>query len=527
MKRISLLDCTLRDGGFINGWKFGEDCIINVFERLELAGIDIIEVGYLRDYVPFDLDETQFPNTAAISRILPPKISKSGKVVAIIDFGDCALENIEPCNKTILDGIRVTFKRKELAAALDFCKKIKEKGYFVSLQPVSFMDYSPQDVLDLVTAANELKPFAVCIVDTYGFMNKRDLLRYYSLMDETLSPEIALGYHSHNNFQLAYSNAIELVEQFTKREMIVDCSVLGMGKGAGNAATELLALHINNYLGGDYDLNQILEIADTYIEKERKINYWGYSLKCFLAAANYCHHKYISFLLDKKMLSIKSINEIISRIDHDKKTCFDEKHIVQLYREYQEQCINDKDAYAHLRETIGDKPVLVLAPGSSLLEEKERIEQYITEFGPYVISTNHLSDMYRSDAVFISNHKRYSQIAMRMKKYPMDIFVVATSNINPTTLDIDCQFNYSSLLVDNDKISDNSTLMLVNIFIKMGLSEVVLAGFDGYKDRGNNYFDNSWDFMGESWLQNEIISKTIARMQEKISIRFLTTSYYQ
>lgn len=527
MKKIRLLDCTLRDGGFVNQWKFGEDCIINIFERLELAGIDIIEVGYLRDYVSLSLDETQFPDTVSIGKVLPSKISKKSYVVAIIDYGDCSLDHISPCAESVLDGIRVTFKRKELSQAIEFCNKIKEKGYFVSLQPVSFMDYSPQDVLDLVAAANELKPFAVCIVDTYGFMNKHDLLRYFSLMDATLLPEIMLGYHSHNNFQLAYSNAIELLEQFTQREMILDCSVMGMGKGAGNAATELMALYINNYMESNYDVDQILEIADTYIEKEKKKNNWGYSLKYYIAASNYCHHKYVSFLLDKKSLSIKSINEILSRIDPGKKTQYDENYIIQLYREYQEKCVDDSDVYKRLREVIGDRPILVLAPGSSLLCEKDKIQTYIQRENPYIISINHLSELYCSDAVFVSNHKRYSQIALHMRKYPTTAKIIATSNINPTTLDIGFCLNYSSLLMDDASVSDNATLMLINAFIGMGVPEITLAGFDGYKREGNNYFNNDWDFMGQTWLLNRKISAAIKRMQKQISLHFLTDTLYQ
>ncbi len=528
MKNIRLLDCTLRDGGFVNQWKFGEDCITNIYERLELAGIDIIEVGYLRDYVDYDINETQFPDTASIGKIIPKTKCSNSLSVAIIDFGNCAIEQIEPCEKTVLDGIRVTFKHREMAEAIKFCRQIKDKGYLVSLQPVSFMDYTPQDVLDLVKLANELDPFAVCIVDTYGFMNKRDLLRYYSLMDATLNPGIALGYHSHNNFQLAYSNAIELVEQFTEREMIVDCSVMGMGKGAGNAATELMALYLNNNMDSDYDISQILEIADTYIEKEKKKNPWGYSLKYYIAASNYCHHQYVSFLLDKKTLSIKSINEIISAISPEKKTQYDEQYIIKLYREYQENRIEDSGSFERLKGMLKGKPVLIVAPGSSLISEKECVEQYIAQNSPFIISVNHFSELFSSDAVFVSNHKRYSQIALRIKQHPTDAHIIATSNINPTTLNIDIMLNYSGLLVQSDNdVADNAVLMLINALIKIGISSVTLAGFDGYKENGSNYFDEGWDFMGSPWERNKKISEVVNEFKEKIDIRFLTPTLYQ
>lgn len=526
MKRIHLLDCTLRDGGFVNNWKFGEDCIINIYERLELAGIDIIEVGYLRDYVPFDMDESQYPDTASVGKVIPPKIDKKSKVVGIIDYGDCALENIGPCSQSVLDGIRVTFKRRQLDEAVEFCRQIKEKGYFISLQPVSFMDYTPDDVLRLVHAVNKIDPFAVCIVDTYGFMNKRDLLRYFSLMDATLNSDIILGYHSHNNFQLAYSNAIELIEQFTERGMIIDCSVMGMGKGAGNAPTELIAQYINSNLGGHYDVSQILEIADTYIEKELGNSRWGYSLKYYLAASNYCHHKYVTYLLDKKTLSIKSVNEILERIEPDKKTSYDEKHIAQLYGEYQEKCIDDGVALDSLKQLISNRPVLILAPGSSLREEEKSISAFIQANRPYIISVNLLPLQYQPDAVFVSNHKRYGQIALRAKKYPSEAVFIATSNINPTTLHVGIRLNYSSLIVDDESIRDNATLMLINGLVRIGVSEVSIAGFDGFVQGKNNYLDKSLEFQGEPWKNNQAIKEAVTRLEKHIHMHFLTKSKY-
>lgn len=527
MKKVELLDCTLRDGGFVNKWHFGEDCILNIFERLELAGIDIIEVGYLRDYVPFNMDETQFPDTASVGRVLPIRTQKGAKVVAIIDYGDCAQERIAPCSETILDGIRVTFKRKQLNEAIAFCRAIKEKGYFISLQPVSFMDYTPQDVLNLVAAANELMPYAVCIVDTYGFMNKRDLLRYFSLMDATLHPNIVLGYHSHNNFQLSFSNAVELVEQMTDRNMIVDCSVMGMGKGAGNAATELMAMYLNNNFDGEYDVSQLLEIADIYIEKEKRKNPWGYSLKYYIAASNYCHHQYVSYLLDKKTLSIKSINEILSSIAPDKKTKYDEVYIHQLYLAYQESCVDDGEAYENLKTMIGVRPVLLLAPGSSLIEEREKIKDYIIRNDPYIISVNHMSELFHADAVFVSNHKRYSQIDLRMQKYSTDTKVIATSNINPTTLKVDYALNYSSLLVGEETVADNATLMLINALVRMGISDVTLAGFDGYREDGSNYFSGDWDFAGHYGERNRMIRSVVQQLEDHIRLNFLTKTQYE
>ena len=46
MNDIKSLDCTLRDGGYVNDWNFGYDSIISIYKRLSNAGIDINRIGF-------------------------------------------------------------------------------------------------------------------------------------------------------------------------------------------------------------------------------------------------------------------------------------------------------------------------------------------------------------------------------------------------------------------------------------------------------------------------------------------------
>lgn len=68
MKKIRLLDCTLRDGGYVNDWKFGYNNIISIFERLVDANVDVIEIGFLDDRRPFDIDRTIMPDTYSVEK---------------------------------------------------------------------------------------------------------------------------------------------------------------------------------------------------------------------------------------------------------------------------------------------------------------------------------------------------------------------------------------------------------------------------------------------------------------------------
>lgn len=100
MGHIQLLDCTLRDGGYINDWNFGHDNLVSIFERVVDAGIEMIEIGFLDERRPFDLNRSIMPNTDCVEKIYGKLERKQTTVVGMIDFGTCGLENVQDCDKS-------------------------------------------------------------------------------------------------------------------------------------------------------------------------------------------------------------------------------------------------------------------------------------------------------------------------------------------------------------------------------------------------------------------------------------------
>ena len=127
MKNLRLLDCTLRDGGYLNDWEFGHDMMVNVFERLVSSKVDVIEVGFLDQRRPFDLNRSIMPDTASVEKIYGSLDKGNAMIVGMIDYGTCGIENIQPCEESYLDGIRVIFKKHLMYDAIAFCKQIKDE----------------------------------------------------------------------------------------------------------------------------------------------------------------------------------------------------------------------------------------------------------------------------------------------------------------------------------------------------------------------------------------------------------------
>lgn len=340
MGRILLLDCTLRDGGYINDWEFGNGTITSVFDRLNKSGVEIIEIGFLDQRRQFDINRSIQPDTASMSKVYGKVSDKKSMVVAMIDYGTCDIDNLQLKSETFIDGIRVIFKKENMYNAIEFGKKVMAKGYTLFLNMVSITSYSEEDIIAFTKKVNEIKPFTISIVDTYGLLYKENLLFYFRLLDKHLYKEISICYHSHNNLQLAYSNVIGMLELDTERNMIFDGSLYGMGKSAGNAPIELLAKHLNENHKKKYDVDQILEAIDANIMPIFEKHNWGYSFNFYISAKNNCHPGYVQYLRDKCSLSMKVLNEILSKIELEKKLNFDKQYIEDLYAEHMQEMID-------------------------------------------------------------------------------------------------------------------------------------------------------------------------------------------
>ena len=531
--KLELLDCTLRDGGYINDWEFGQDTLVNVFERTTASGVDFIELGFLDDRRTFDINRSIMPDTADMEKIYGGLPKGNTKLMGMIDFGTCSIEHIQPCSESILDGIRVIFKKHLREPAMAFCKQLKEKGYIVFSQLVSITSYEDDELLDLIRLANDVKPYAVSMVDTYGLMHKNILFHYYDLLNKNLDPSISVGYHAHNNFQLGYSNCIELLERHRncERPILVDGTLYGMGKSAGNAPTELLAMYMNANFGKHYDIGMMLEAIDSSLMDIFKVTPWGYTMKFFIAASNDCHPNYVSYLLDKKTLPVKSINEILKGLKGDKKLLYDKNLIEQLYLEYQQNHCEDSAAYKKLTEELTGKPILVLGPGASVVEESEKISEFVNNKKPVIIAINYCPTTWNADYLFLTNYKRYIQMASAIARNREKYKLIATSNITRASGEFDYTLDFEALIDRDAVFMDNSFLMLLRVLLKSGVSEVYLAGFDGYSvDKESNYFSSKMEYDFSKQKGEEInadVNRFISHIKDKMIVHFLTHTVYK
>lgn len=309
---IKILDCTLRDGGYINDWTFGKENIRSIIDNLALAGIDYIECGFLKE-CKINPDKTFFKS--------PNDISNTGQnYTFMVNYGEYDISNFGECKNPNIK-IRVAFKKHNKDEALKYIDTLVKSGWSVFANPMSTNTYSKEELEDLINKINKIKPYGLSIVDTLGNMYEKDVKEIFDFIDKYLAKRIAIGFHSHNSMQLSFSNTKALLRKGINREVVIDSCVYGMGRGAGNLCTELITKYLNDNYARDYKISPILKIIELikpFYEKKP----WGYSTPYYIAAIHGCHPNYAGFFVEKGV-SDENINQLINLIPADKKLSFD------------------------------------------------------------------------------------------------------------------------------------------------------------------------------------------------------------
>lgn len=334
-REICLLDCTLRDGGFAleqsseHGFTFSEDVRADLAKNLTEAAIDIIELGTVETNEADKKGYAIFRDMYEISSLIPTN-KKSNQMYAVFFRGpDISLDELPDWNESMCQLIRLSVRYSEFDKSLKYCEKLCEKGYKVSIQPIVTIRYTDKELDLLVDAANDMGAYALYFVDSYGSMYAYDVQRVYQKFDKRLKQDIKIGFHAHNNLGFAMSNVMNMLSLGGNRNVILDCCCVGMGQGAGNLQTEVIASYLNNVNYSGYDFISILKACDL-VSGYWSDNLWGYSVSAMIPAVYKAAYKYGLVLRNEYHLSYAEIANTIKNISDDMRYRYTRENLEKL-----------------------------------------------------------------------------------------------------------------------------------------------------------------------------------------------------
>ena len=526
MNSLKVLDVTLRDGGCVNDFNFGQTYMEKILAAQEASGVDVIEMGYIDENKGSESGRTQYINEKVITQCILKHKKPGVTYVAMMDYGKFNVDNFGQRTEDGIDGIRCAFHKKNMRDVIPLGRKLIEKGYKFYIQPMITLRYSDAELLELIHLVNTELPDAsgFYIVDSFGEMRPNDMSRMLNLVDHNLIPSMTLGFHSHNNLQLSYSNAMAMLQFPTNRDIMLDCSIMGMGKGAGNLNTELLLEHLNLFYGKNYKVAPLLEVIDKVINQLHDEFYWGYAPEYYLSSANHCTPSYASHFYNKHMLPIDQVGELLGMIAEEKKISFDKNYAEELYRQYNEsKTVDDTEVVRELTAEFVGKRVLLVAPGKSISDSMDTIKAIAAESNVVSIGLNNNLGF---DYVLTTRSDMYSQVVADGKK------VIVPSNVSKGGRGTVKILDYKNWIEVDERTHDSSAVIALKLLQACGVKDILLAGFDGFSVNINeNYYDENMRRpvnAEQAERRNTYYKDLISRVASTgIKITFVTPSKYE
>lgn len=266
-----IVDCTIRDGGLVNNWDFSVEFVQDLYASLNEAGVDYMEIGYKNSPKLLKGADSagpwRFLNDDFLRKVIPNK--GNTKLSALVDIGRVDEADILPRSESMLDLIRVACYIQDVDKALELVKIFHERGYETTLNIMALSNVLENQLVEAFKLIDSSVVDVVYIVDSYGSLKPNDFQYLVSKFKEHL-PNKRLGIHAHNNLQLAFANTLLAASNGVE---LLDSSVYGMGRAAGNCNTELLLSELQNT---KYNIRPVLGMIEKHMIALREKEEWGY-----------------------------------------------------------------------------------------------------------------------------------------------------------------------------------------------------------------------------------------------------------
>ena len=332
-KKSYILDCTLRDGGYINNWRFNDEFIKNFITIMNKINIDFVEIGFVNKNQLYNKKPTGIMRNIN-EEYLDLYSNSKFKISVLCDYKNINMKLLK--KKLNIDLVRVAFHKNDMDNAIKICKEIQDLGYKVSINAMAITNYSKDELNNLINIVNKHNFFLLYLADSYGGLNNDDINSYLTMFNQKLE-NTAIGIHLHNNMNNAFSNFECALKLDFNKDLYIDCTLFGMGRGAGNLQTELVINNKKNDL--NIDTNIILELLffiENYIKKlySNNINSWGYDLDFFISGLFNLHPNYIVKMREFNISFNNLIFLIKLILENKKEAYFDLDYINEIIREY-------------------------------------------------------------------------------------------------------------------------------------------------------------------------------------------------
>jgi 4-hydroxy 2-oxovalerate aldolase len=385
MSQIKLLDCTLRDGGYYNHWCFKKELVQNYLNSCSKAGVDIVEIGLRSTIQSGFMGPYAYCTEDYLKGLELPGNLKLGVMINAKEYINEGRADTDLLNKYFIAAkdspltlVRIACHFREIPLIGPLVSELDSLGYQIGVNLMQAGSKSPEEIMTAIEQMNQYSAVEVLyFADSMGDMNPAKVGEVIDIFKTHWSKEI--GIHTHDNMSKALLNSIHALDNGVTW---LDGTILGMGRGAGNARTEYLISELRSRNINSYSPEALYPLAlDGFKELHDKYE-WGPNLMYYLSAEQNIHPTFIQEMMTYKNLAPSLMISAIHSLKNN--SSYSDEKLSQAL----EQGIQDSKGTWSPKEVFEDREVLLIANGPSLKEHKYQIESYIENKKPLVIALN-------------------------------------------------------------------------------------------------------------------------------------------
>lgn len=486
-KQIKLLDCTLRDGGYYTNWDFDKNLCNRYFDAMDRLPVEFLEIGYRSKALEGYYGEYFYLPISLVKRI---KHETNKKLVIILNEKDVRASEVEDLLgpvQGLVDMVRIAIQPENLLRARSLALELKNHGFMVGFNVMYMSTWNSVD--GLKNALNGIEEVAdyFYMVDSYGGVFPDDVVRTIELVREVSS--VPLGFHGHNNLELALINTITAIDHGVE---IVDSTITGMGRGAGNLKTELLLTYLNQKFNLEVDFSALSTVVDNFTPLQIKYG-WGTNLPYMVSGANSLPQKEVMEWVSKRYYPLNSIVQALNN---------------------QKNKVADNASFPVFREVTSAETCYIIGGGASASEVSSYVSDMIKENSKSCIihaSSRNVGFYKDIDCehyfCLVGNEgnrleQNYGDLSEFMgtcvlPPYPRKMGSVIPDRIKNRCFELS-QVNFT------DSITDAHTSLALQTALDLGFKEAFVIGYDGYAEASLSMKEQ------ELFIENEVLFKDAA-----------------
>jgi len=310
-----ILDCTMRDGGYVNNWNFSKEQAQKCYEAALESGISYCEVGFRRtpdggSFGPWYYAPESLLNDTFV-------VQAKCKLAVMAQMGTFTISDFVPKSESLVSMVRILIpyhcKNKDdtvldtdiICDTVNMCKSLRELGYETSINIGRIDKLSENQIHDLCLLIRDAPIKYLYVADTYGNLGIYKMRKIIATLKQYYTG--AIGFHAHDNLQNA---SIKSIDALYNGASIVDVTFGGYGRGSGNAKAELVIAHMIMSGSEEYKLLPALVYADKYVQK-----YTQSGVVYLLTGMTSMHVNYAIEVIEKwSDLSIEKVYDTFGKI---------------------------------------------------------------------------------------------------------------------------------------------------------------------------------------------------------------------